>query len=506
MNADAVIHSPSSFREQVVLVTGATGYVGGRLVPRLLASGHRVRCLVRDPSRLEGRDWLPRVEVTAGDVLRPAGLTEALSGVGVAFYLIHSMAGGRGFHERDVVAARSFARAAAAAGVSRIVYLGGLGDPAADISAHLRSRQATGDALREAGVPVTEFRAAVVVGSGSISFEMIRYLTERLPVMICPKWVYTKVQPIAVDDLLSYLVEALGVPDSAARVIEVGGADVRTYGDMMLGYARARGLRRRLQPVPVLTPVLSSYWVHLVTPIPSTIARPLIEGLGSEVIVRDDAALRLFPRIHPVDYMTAVRAAVATLESGEVETSWADALITSSADATPKVLTQQAGMMIERRQAQVDAAPADVFAVCLGVGGEHGYGYADWTWEVRGAVDRIVGGVGLRRGRRDPHDLRIGDALDFWRVEAVEPSRLLRLRAEMKVPGRAWLQFETLSQSGGTLFVQTAYFAPKGLPGLLYWYSLYPVHSAIFSGMIAALAAEASRFGPRRGGVVASSP
>jgi uncharacterized protein YbjT (DUF2867 family) len=439
--------------------------------------------------------------VATGDVLGPTGLEEALADVEVAYYLIHSMAGGAGFHERDVVAARGFARAAAAAGVSRIVYLGGLGDPAADISDHLRSRQDTGDALREAGVPVTELRAAVVVGSGSVSFEMIRYLTERLPVMICPKWVYTRVQPIGVDDLLRYLVAVLDVPESSARIIEVGGADVRTYGDMMLGYAEARGLHRRLQPVPVLTPKLSSYWVHLVTPIPSTIARPLIEGLGSEVVVRDDTARRLFPQIHPVDYMTAVRAAVSSLESGEVETSWADALVTSGSAAAPRVLTQQAGMMIERRRQQISAAPADVFAVCLRIGGKHGYGYADWTWEVRGALDRLVGGVGLRRGRRDPDDLRVGDALDFWRVEAVEPGRLLRLRAEMKVPGRAWLQFETLPRSGGTLLVQTAYFAPKGLPGLLYWYSLYPVHGAIFSGMIAALAAAASRPGGRHGGV-----
>jgi uncharacterized protein YbjT (DUF2867 family) len=505
MNASATEPSPRASHEQLILVSGATGYVGGRLVPSLLAAGHRVRCLVRDPSRLQGRDWLAHVEVAAGDVLRPAGLAEALAGVDVAYYLIHSMAGGSGFHARDIVAARGFARAAAAGGVSRIVYLGGLGDPEADISDHLRSRHDTGDALREGGVPVTELRAAVVVGSGSISFEMIRYLTERLPVMICPKWVYTKVQPIGVDDLLRYLVETLDVPESAGRVIELGGADVRTYGDMMLGYAQVRGLRRRLQPVPVLTPVLSSYWVHLVTPIPSTIARPLIEGLSSEVIVRDDTARRLFPQIRPVDYMTAVRAAVATLESGEVETSWADALVTSGRDATPRVFTQQAGMMIERRQKQVAADQADVFAVCLGIGGEHGYGYADWTWEVRGAIDRLVGGVGLRRGRRDARELRVGDALDFWRVEAVEPARLLRLRAEMKVPGRAWLQFETLPQGGGTLLVQTAYFAPKGLPGLLYWYSLYPVHSAIFSGMIAALAAAASRPAERHGGVASSS-
>jgi uncharacterized protein YbjT (DUF2867 family) len=506
MSASATHSSTGAADERLILVSGATGYVGGRLVPRLLAAGHRVRCLVRDPARLQGRDWLAHVEVAAGDVLRPGSLEEALAGVDVAYYLIHSMAAGSGFHERDIVAARGFARAAADAGVGRIVYLGGLGDPEADISDHLRSRHDTGDALREAGVPVTEFRAAVVVGSGSISFEMIRYLTERLPVMVCPKWVYTKVQPIGVDDLLRYLVATLDVPESAARVVEVGGSDVRTYEDMMLGYAQARGLRRRLQPVPVLTPVLSSYWVHLVTPIPSTIARPLIEGLSSEVVVRDDTARRLFPQIHPVDYMTAVRAAVETLESGDVETSWADALVTSGRDATPKVLTQQAGMMIERRQAQVAADPADVFAVCLGIGGEYGYGYADWIWEVRGAIDRLVGGVGLRRGRRDPHDLRVGDALDFWRVEAVEPGRLLRLRAEMKVPGRAWLQFETLPQAGGTLLVQTAFFAPKGVPGLLYWYSLYPVHGKIFSGMIAALAAAASRPAGRRGGVASSSP
>jgi uncharacterized protein YbjT (DUF2867 family) len=484
----------------VVLVTGATGYVGGRLVPRLLDTGYRVRCLVRDESRLQGRAWLGRAEVATGDVLRPESLAAAMTGVGVAYYLVHSMAGGEGFHERDIAAARGFARAAAEAGVRRIVYLGGLGDPQTDLSDHLRSRQATGDALREGTVPVTEFRAAVVVGSGSISFEMIRYLTERLPVMICPQWVYTRVQPIGVDDLLRYLVEALEVPASAGQTVEVGGADVRTYGDMMLGYAQVRGLHRRLQPVPVLTPVLSSYWVHLVTPIPSTIARPLIEGLRSEVVVRDDSAARLFPDIHPVDYLTAVRAAVATLENGEVETSWADALVTSRGDAPPRVLTTQDGMIVEQRREQVAAAPEIVFAVCAPIGGDRGYGYADWTWEVRGALDRLVGGVGLRRGRRDPDDLRVGDALDFWRVEAVEPGHLLRLRAEMKVPGAAWLQFETLPHENGTLLVQTAYFAPRGVPGLAYWYGLLPVHSRIFSGMIAALAAEASRPAAPAGG------
>jgi uncharacterized protein YbjT (DUF2867 family) len=485
----------------LVLVTGATGYVGGRLVPRLLESGRRVRVLVRDPLRLEGRDWAGRVEVATGDVLHPETLGDALRGVGVAYYLVHSLARGAGFHERDLAAAAAFGRAAAAAGVERIVYLGGLGDPQADLSRHLRSRQETGQALREGGVPVTEFRAAVVVGSGSVSFEMIRYLTERLPVMICPQWVYTRVQPIAVDDLLSYLAAALDVPQSAGRIVEIGGADVLTYGDMMLGYAEARGLRRRLQPVPVLTPTLSSYWVHLVTPIPSQIARPLIEGLRNETVVRDHTARDLFPGIHPRGYAAAVRAAVAGLDTGEVETSWSDALVTSGGDLEPRVLTTQEGKLIERRQTVVRATPAETFAVVRTIGGRRGYRAWDWAWELRGAADRLAGGVGLRRGRRHPSDVRVGDALDFWRVEAVEPDRLLRLRAEMKVPGAAWLQFETPPrEDGGTLLVQTAYFAPRGVPGLAYWYALLPVHSRIFSGMIAALAEEAGRPGVPMGG------
>lgn len=476
-----------------ILVTGATGYVGGRLVPRLLATGGRVRCLVRDAQRLQGRSWFDAVEVATGDVLRPETLGPALAGVDVAYYLVHSMARGAGFHERDVTAARAFGRAAAEAGVRRIIYLGGLGDPASDLSEHLRSRQETGAALREGGVPVTEFRAAVVVGAGSISFEMIRYLTERLPAMICPRWVYTRVQPIAVDDLISYLVNALDVAESSGRVVEIGGADVLTYGDMMLGYARVRGLRRWLIPVPVLTPLLSSYWVHLVTPIPSAIARPLIEGLRSETVVRDDLARRLFPAIEPMGYEDAVRAALASLETGTVETAWSDALATTAPTAAPKVLTTQEGMVIERRQQVVAAPPAEVFAVVRSIGGRRGYGPYEWAWAIRGAVDRLVGGVGLRRGRRDADDLRVGDALDFWRVEAIEPDRLVRLRAEMKVPGAAWLQFETQPHGEGqTLLVQTAFFAPKGLAGLLYWYGLYPVHSRVFSGMIAALAGEAA--------------
>ncbi len=475
----------------MILVTGATGYVGGRLVPRLLEAGHRVRVLVRDPARLAGRPWLRRVEVARGDVLAPETLRSAMHGVTAAYYLVHSMGDTAEFHDRDLAAARNFAAAARAAGVARIVYLGGLGDPAAGLSHHLRSRQATGDALREGGVPVTELRAAVIVGSGSLSFEMIRYLTERLPVMVCPRWVYQRVQPIAIRDVLAYLVAALEVPGSAGEVLEIGGADVVTYRDMMLGYARLRGLKRWLVPVPALTPRLSSHWVHWMTPIPAGIARPLIEGLRNEVVVRDDAARQLFPGIRPLSYLEGLALALATLDRGEIETAWSDALSTSQGDAPPVLLSTQEGMIIERRQLAVDLPREALFRSFCGLGGARGWLYADWAWRLRGILDRLAGGVGFRRGRRDPDALRAGDALDFWRVEAVEEPGLLRLRAEMKVPGRAWLQFDTRPAPGGALLVQTAYFAPRGLLGLLYWYVLYPIHAAIFANLVRKVAERA---------------
>ena len=470
---------------QHVLVTGANGYIGGRLIPRLLDAGYSVRCMVRDPARLQGRPWLSDVEVIQGDVLAPQSLAAPLQGIDVAYYLIHSLSAGHDFSERDEIAARAFGHACLTAGVKRIIYLGGLGDPSAELSQHLRSRQLTGDALREAGVPVTELRAAVIVGSGSLSFEMVRYLSERLPVMICPRWVYTRVQPIAIRNVLDYLVSALNTPSSTGQIIEIGGADVLTYGDMMTGYAKVRGLRRWLIPVPVLTPRLSSYWVHLVTPIPAAIARPLIEGLHNEVIVRDDKARRLFPQIQLMDYESAVSIALSRLQAGDVETAWSDALITTQRDIPPVILTTHEGMVLEHRQNLIDASPESVFNCFSSLGGERGWLYMNWAWQFRGIFDRLVGGVGMRRGRRDPVEVRIGDALDFWRVEAVEPGRLLRLRAEMKLPGQAWLQFQAKLQSTGqTLLSQTAFFAPKGLFGWLYWYGLYPIHRLIFSGMI----------------------
>lgn len=471
----------------LILVTGATGYVGGRLAPRLLEAGYRVRVMVRDPSRLQGRPWADDVEIVQGDALKPDNLPAAMDGVTVAYYLIHSMqkTGGNEskFYERDLIAARNFSAAAKEAGIQRLIYLGGMGDPSTNLSRHLRSRQQTGDALREAGVPVTEFRAAIIVGSGSASFEMIRNLTERMPTLISPKQVYNRVQPIAIRNVLDYLIAALSTPESAGRIIEIGGADVLTYADMMLIYAEERQLKRWV--VPILSTSLSAYWIHWVTPIPDEIARPLIEGLNNEVVVRHDDARQLFPHVQLFDYRTSVKRALQRLDAGHLETTWSDALVTTQGDATPTKFTVQSGLMIEKRQRVVNRDPADVFAAFTSIGGDSGYPTFNWAWRLRGVMDRMVGGVGFRRGRRDPISLRAGDALDFWRVEAVIPDRLLRLRAEMKVPGVAWLVFESRPQiDDKTTLVQTAFFAPKGVFGLLYWYALAPIHGFIFDSMI----------------------
>jgi uncharacterized protein YbjT (DUF2867 family) len=496
--------------DKSVLVTGVTGYVGGRLAPRLLAEGYRVRVLVRGrPERLRGRSWYDDVEVVVGDVLQPDDLAAAMDGVDVAYYLIHSMRASDAFSQRDVQAAGNFARAAAAADVSRIIYLGGLGDPEANLSEHLRSRQDTGAALRQAGVPVTEFRAGMIVGSGSLSFEMIRDLTERLPVMVCPRWVFSRTQPIAIRDVLAYLVGTLDTPESVDQIVEVGGPDVLTYADMMRGYAQVRGLRRLIIPVPVLTPKLSSFWVHWMTPVSASIARPLIEGLRNELVVENDLARRLFPGIQPIVYEEAVKLALKSMEEGRIETIWSDALASSRGDQGPVLLAHEQGMLIERRRQVVDARPESVFRVFSGIGGERGWPSYTALWQLRGALDRLAGGVGMRRGRRHPDQLRQGDALDFWRVEAVEPDRLLRLRAEMKVPGLAWLQFEARSLEAGqtdeirTDLIQTAYFASRGLFGQVYWYGLYPLHGLIFGQMIRNIGRQAEELDTGRATAVA---
>ncbi len=463
-----------------LLVTGATGYIGGRLIPRLVEAGYDVACMARDPSRLEGREW-DNVEIRKGDVFDTESLRTALDGVDVAYYLIHSMSKNvDGFERQDRVAASNFAEAARDAGVKRIIYLGGLGAADHKLSPHLASRQEVGNVLRESGLPVTEFRAAVVVGSGSVSFEMIRYLTERVPVMVAPRWVSTRCQPIAVSNVLEYLIQCLRNPRSEGRVIEIGGPDVMTYGEMMLGYAKVRGLRRWIVPVPFLTPRLSSYWVDLVTPIPAAISRPLIEGLRSEVIVNDPSASEIFD-IELLSYEEAVSRALERTRSDNIETAWSGA-------QTPirqgVMLDEKQGMIRERRQIESSASPSAVFAQVTSIGGRRGWYYADSLWKVRGLLDRLVGGIGMRRGRRKQHDLRPGDALDFWRVETYVPDQVLRLRAEMRVSGLAWLQFEVYPRNGdGTLLVQTAFYEPHGLSGVLYWYALYPVHQIIFSGL-----------------------
>jgi len=472
--------------QPLVLVTGVTGYVGGRLVPRLLEAGYRVRVLVRgEPQRLQSRSWYGQVEIVVGDVLRPESLARALDDIKIAYYLIHSMRDSAEFSQRDIKAAQNFANAASSAGVNRIIYLGGLGDPEGELSEHLQSRQETGQALRQAGIPITEFRAGMIVGSGSLSFEMVRHLTERLPVMICPRWVFVRSHPIAIRDVLSYLVAAIDVPESIGEIVEIGGADVLTYAEMMQGYARIRGLRRFIIPVPVLTPRLSSYWAHWVTPIPASIARPLIKGLRYELVVRDNRACQMFPEIEPLDYDSAVRLALRSIEDGQIETLWSDALASSKGDIQPVYLTQEQGMLIERRQMILNAPPKIVYQIFSGLGGERGWPSYNWLWQIRGVIDRLVGGVGMRRGRRHPDELREGEAVDFWRVETIQPSHLLRLRAEMRLPGRGWLQFEANeTEDGKTELLQTAYFAPKGLTGLIYWYGLYPLHGLIFAKMI----------------------
>lgn len=468
-----------------ILVTGATGYIGGRLISPLLEAGYQVRLLVRDPQRLQGRSWRNQVEIFAGDVLEPATLPPAMEGIDAAYYLIHSMSTSGDFHRRDLRAAGNFGRAAQQTGLKRIIYLGGLGDPGSDLSDHLESRQETGRELAAHGVSVTEFRAAIIVGSGSISFEMIRYLTERLPVMICPRWVFTRVQPIAIDDVINYLSTALEVPESAGQIIEIGGSEILTYGDMMKIYAEIRGLKRVLIPVPALTPGLSSHWVHWMTPVSASITRPLIEGLKNEVVVREDLAEKIFPDIQPISYRAAVEKALENLSADQVETRWSDALSSSQGDRQPVRLENREGMIIEQRELSVGASPPVVYGEFSCLGGERGWLYFDWAWRLRGVIDRLLGGSGLRRGRRDPEHIRCGDAIDFWRVEEVEPGQSLRLRAEMKLPGRAWLEFKVKPQEDhGSLLSQTAYFAPKGLAGFLYWYLLYPIHSLIFSGLI----------------------
>ncbi|MHC4414296.1 MAG: SDR family oxidoreductase [Planctomycetota bacterium] len=469
---------------KTVLLTGATGYIGGRLAPRLLERGYRVRCLVRDAEKLRARPWAddPRVEVVEGGLSDPKRLAEQLRGCKSAFYLIHSMmAAGARYAETDDRLARNFAQAADQAGVGRIIYLGGLGETGDGLSRHLASRRDVESALCSGPVPVTALRAAMIIGSGSASFEILRYLVERLPIMITPRWVGTESQPIAIDNVLHYLVQAPETPSTTGRTLDIGGPDVVTYRRLMAIMAEARGLPRRwVLPVPVLTPKLSSLWIHLVTPINHRIARPLAEGLRNRVVCRDDDAQQLMPQ-RLLTVRESIDRALESTKAGAVETAWFDA------GAIPGDPDWAGGtVFVDRRTADVEASPAHVYRAVCRVGGGHGYYAADWLWRLRGALDRLVGGPGLRRGRRDPKRVSYGDALDFWRVTAVEPGRQLQLRAEMKLPGEAMLMFEIEPAAGEpdrARLVQTARFKPKGLLGLVYWYLVVPLHGIVFEGM-----------------------
>ncbi|MFI9610645.1 SDR family oxidoreductase [Streptomyces sp. NPDC052023] len=484
------------------LVTGATGYIGGRLVPELLQAGHRVRCLTRSPDKLRDHTWRNQVEVARGDVTDAASAAEALRGIDVAYYLVHALGTGSGFEDADRRAARVFAEQARAAGVRRIVYLGGLkpaGVPDRELSPHLRSRDEVGRILLASGVPTTVLRAAVIIGSGSASFEMLRYLTERLPVMVTPSWVHTRIQPIAVRDVLRLLVGSAGMPASVNRSFDIGGPEILTYRDMMLRYAAVADLPRRLiLPLPVLTPRLSSHWVGLVTPVPSSIARPLTESLRHEVVCREHDIARYVPDPPGglIGFDEAVRLALQRVRDAQVTTRWSSsALPGAPSDPLPTDPDWAGGSLYQdRRTVPVDASREALWRIIEGVGGENGWYSLPVAWSVRGWLDRLIGGAGLRRGRRDATRLRVGDAVDFWRVEDVEPGRLLRLRAEMRLPGLAWLEMyaEPLGD-GRARYRQRALFHPHGLLGHLYWWSISPFHAAVFGGMARNIARAAAK-------------
>ena len=466
---------------QRVLITGTTGYVGGRLRRRLESSHLQVRCMARRPDALQSQVG-PATEVVTGDVLDIDSLHNALRGIDSAYYLVHSMGAASDFEERDRKGAQNFASAAKSAGVKRIVYLGGLGSDAAELSPHLRSRNEVGAILRDSGVPTIEFRASIVLGSGSLSFEMIRSLVEQLPVMIMPTWVQVRAQPIAIDDLLDYLVAALEHDLQDSRVFEIGGADPVSYGELMREYARQRGLRRLMLPVPVLTPWLSSLWLGLVTPLYARVGRKLIESIRNPTVVSDPSALTEFA-IKPRGMSEAIATALRNEERDLAETRWHDAL-SSAGVAKSWAGVRFGNRIVDTRKCDTEAAAERAFTPIRRIGGRQGWYAFDWLWRLRGALDLLVGGVGMRRGRRHPDTLRVGDALDFWRVEAYEANHRLRLVAEMKLPGRAWLEFQVDPKTTGSTVHQTAIYDPVGLAGLLYWYALYPIHNLIFAAML----------------------
>ncbi len=483
--------NPAAIPEKsLILLTGASGYVGGRLLRSLENQGYRVRCLARRPEILKPKVH-PSTEVVAGDVLDRASLDSALRGVDVAYYMVHSMSSAGSFEETDRLAARNFSEAAKAEGVKGLIYLGGLGSDEEELSAHLRSRHEVGEILRQSGLPLCEFRAAAVIGSGSASFELIRALVEHLPIMVTPKWCKGKTQPIAIDDLLDYLIEALRIPTSKYRIYEVGGADQVSYADMMCAYGRQRGLTPLIIPVPVLTPWLSALWLGLITPIYARIGRAIIESIVHVTVVRDNAALTTFS-VRPMGIDEAIHRALAHEETHFAATRWSDAL-SSSGKLSSWGGVQFGTRLVDSRTLTVEA-PSDVVFKCIErIGGDNGWYAWNWLWRLRGFIDLLEGGVGLRRGRPSATTLHVGDTVDSFRVESIEPNRRLRLKSEMHLYGRAWLEFEVTGTGSSTTIRQTAIFDPVGLIGQIYWYTLYIPHQFVFSGMLRGIAEAALR-------------
>ena len=474
-----------------VLVTGATGYVGGRLISKLVSEGFQVRVMARHPERLHGHHWFDKVDLVQGDAMDEESLAKATKDVAIAYYLLHSLSNHDGFEEIEATMARNFGRAAKSSGVQRIIYLGGIIPSTQHLSKHLSSRMETGELLRESGVPTTELRAAVILGSGSASFEMLRHLTERLPVMVTPKWLNTRVQPIAVRDVLHYLVAAARTQDSDNHIGDIGGPDIMTYQEMMQRYAKVAGLRpRKIVTVPLLTPRLSSHWVSLVTPVPRRLALPLVDSLINEVVVSPQLDVKKFlpaPDNGLLGFDEAVDLALTRVRNQEVETRWSSASVPGlPSDPLPTDPDWSGGSLyVDMRSHKTTATRTQLWEVIEGIGGSNGWYSALFLWEIRGIIDRLIGGVGLRRGRRDPKRLFVGETVDFWRVESKEEGSLLRLRAEMKLPGLAWLDLIVdQDDQGNVVFRQRATYRPTGLLGHAYWWAVAPFHGLVFGSMV----------------------
>jgi len=469
---------------ELILVAGSTGYVGRHLVPALLARGYRVRCLARQPQRLASQSWFSQVEVVQGDVFQRQSLDRAMEGVSVAYYLVHNMTSGQQYAERDLVSARNFAQAASQAGVKHIIYLGGLADPDARIGGHLRSRIQTGDALRQGDVSVTEFRASIVIGPGGTAFELVRYLTEQFPLLPAPPWVTNLVQPIAIQNVIDYLLATLETHPDHNTVYEIGGPGAMTFAETMLTYAHLRGLKRRMLKLPFLPVPLMAFFAGKLTPVPYSMAHPLIDGMRGDSVLQDDAASRDFPQVRLIDYPTMVEGALSQLAPEHI-----DPLDFSGTRAVTSARHQ--GFLIDQRRVRLELPQDAVYRAISRLGGKAGWLYLNGLWKLRGWLDRLLGGPGMR-GRAVEDRLELGDVVDYYTVDALLPGQMLRLRADLRAPGLGWMEWQVHpNPAGGVTLSQTAYFAPKGLPGYLYWYLLAPVHRLVFAGLIRRLARRA---------------